>query len=58
MLVGYGNGADKETILVEKHHPFKLDFVATMFLVLNLKQFLKSVCWWVPSTVQLRFSLA
>ena len=31
MLVGYGNGADKETILVEKHHPFKLDFVATMF---------------------------
>lgn len=31
MLVGYGNGADKETILVEKHYPFKLDFVATMF---------------------------
>ena len=31
MLVGFGNGADKEKILVEKHHAFKLDFIATMF---------------------------
>lgn len=31
MLVGFGNGDDKEKILVEKHHAFKLDFIATMF---------------------------
>lgn len=31
MLVGFGNGGDEEKILVEKHHPFVLDFVATMF---------------------------
>ena len=31
LLVGYGNGGDEEKILVEKHHAFKLDFVATMF---------------------------
>ena len=31
MLVGYGNGADNENITVEKHHAFKLDFVATTY---------------------------
>lgn len=29
MLVGFGAGADNETISVEKYHPFVLDFVAT-----------------------------
>ena len=31
MLVGFGNGADAENITVEKHHAFKLDYIATMF---------------------------
>ena len=32
MLVGFGNGADNEKILVdEKHHAFKLDFIATTY---------------------------
>ena len=31
MLVGYGNGSDKENITVEKHHAFKLDYIATMY---------------------------
>ena len=31
MLVGFGNGADKENITVEKHHAFKLDYIATMY---------------------------
>lgn len=31
MLVGFGNGADAENITVEKHHAFKLDYIATMY---------------------------
>ena len=31
MLVGIGNGGEYEKIIVEKHEPFLLDFVATMF---------------------------
>lgn len=31
MLVAFGDGADKENILVEKHHAFLLDFIATMY---------------------------
>ena len=31
MVYGYGNGLAEETIAVEKHAPFLLDFVATMF---------------------------
>ena len=31
MLLGYGNGADAENITVEKHHAFKLDYIATMY---------------------------
>lgn len=31
MLYGYGNGLADERVTVEKHHPFLLDFVSTMF---------------------------
>lgn len=31
MLYGYGNGGDQEKVLVEKHHPLLLTYVATMF---------------------------
>lgn len=31
MLYGYGAGLAEENIAIEKHHPFLLDFVATMY---------------------------
>lgn len=41
MRYGFGNGVEGELVTVEKHHPFVLDFVATMYFGVQFRSISK-----------------